>query len=125
MFMLFMRIIPIILFIDGIDLIAELKKALVKRRLQKNILEMLGVSKDRKLTEADRVNIVLYDKKSSIFFSDIGEEERLSRINKLEAVYKYTKFVTPDSLVARYLSGRGIKRMLTKKFQLVWGLMLR
>lgn len=51
--------------------------------------------------------------KSSIF-SDIGEEERLSRINKLEAVYKYTKFVTPDSLVARYLSERGIKRMLTK-----------
>ncbi|HDY9362219.1 TPA: toprim domain-containing protein [Klebsiella pneumoniae] len=99
-------------FIDGIDLIAELK-SISKTQAAKNILEMLGVSKDRKLTEADRVNIVLYDKKAQSF-SDIGEEERLSRINKLEAVYKYTKFVTPNSLVARYLSGRGIKRMLTK-----------
>ncbi len=64
---------------------------------------MLGVSKDRKLTEADRVNIVLYDKKAQSF-SDI-RQERLSRMNEFKAVYEYTKFVTPDSLVARYLSG--------------------
>jgi hypothetical protein len=74
---------------------------------------MMGVSKVRKLNEADRVNIVLYEKKASSF-SDIGEEERLNRIKKLEAVYKYTNVATPDSLVARYLSGRGIKRILTK-----------
>ncbi|MBD4514759.1 topoisomerase, partial [Xanthomonas citri pv. citri] len=60
-------------FIDGIDLIAELK-SISKTQAAKNILEMLGVSKDRKLTEADRVNIVLYDKKAQSF-SDIGEEE--------------------------------------------------
>jgi hypothetical protein len=36
---------------------------------------MMGVSKVRKLNEADRVNIVLYEKKASSF-SDIGEEER-------------------------------------------------
>lgn len=99
-------------FIDGIDLIAELKNY-SKTQAAKDILEMLGVSKTRTLNEADRVNIVLYEKKAASY-SDIGEEERLNRIQKLEAVYKYTKFVTPDSLVARYLSGRGIKRLLTK-----------
>ncbi|MDW3775462.1 toprim domain-containing protein [Kluyvera cryocrescens] len=99
-------------FIDGIDLIAELKQV-SKTQAAKDILEMIGVSKDRKLNEADRVNIVLYEKKASSF-SDIGEEERFNRIKKLEAVYKYTNIATPDSLVARYLSGRGIKRILTK-----------
>ena len=99
-------------FIDGIDLIAELKNV-SKTQAAKDILEMMGVSKVRKLNEADRVNIVLYEKKASSF-SDIGEEERLDRIKKLEAVYKYTNVATPDSLVARYLSGRGIKRILTK-----------
>lgn len=99
-------------FIDGIDLVAELKQ-LSKTQAAKNILEMIGVSKERTLNEADRVNIVLYEKKA-LSFSDIGEEERLSRIKKLEAVYNFTKLVTPDSFVARYLAKRGITRMLTK-----------
>jgi len=99
-------------FVDGIDILSVFYN-LSKAQTCKQILsEFFGDDIKAPLKESDIINLTKYNSEMKSA-CELSPEEVESRIAKLEAVYHFTNPVTPYCAVAKYLSNRGINRILT------------